>query len=70
MESTKYGIISSQNIHFVTKCSFRHNLTEANKQKTYLTKVKEYELMMEMPFRPLNMESFGHKMLISSQQFL
>ena len=57
--------------HLVTKCSFCHNLTEATKQKTYLTKaVKEYELMMEMPCRPLNMESFGHKMLISSQQFL
>ena len=27
----------------VTKCSFRHNLTEDAKQKTYLTKlVKEY----------------------------
>ena len=24
--------------------------------------------MMEMPCRPLNMESFDHKMLISSQQ--
>ena len=43
--------------HFVTKCSFCHNLTEATKQKTHLTKtVKEYALMMEMPCRPLNME--------------
>ena len=66
METTKYGIILSQNVYFVTKCSFRHNLTEATKQKTYLTKaVKEYELILEMPCRPLNMESFGHKMLIS-----
>ena len=57
--------------HLDTKCSFCHNLTEATKQKTYLTKaVKEYELMMEMPCRPLNMESIGDKMLILSQQFL
>ena len=52
----------------VTKRSFCHNLTGASKQKTYLTKVvKEYALMMEMPCRPLNMESFGHKIFISSQ---
>ena len=45
----------------VTKCSFRHNLTGASKQKTYLTKVvKEYALMKEKPFRPVNMESFVH----------
>ena len=80
METSKYGIIWSQNVHFVTtllkpqnkkrnihlrckfcvdhkiwnnlvtKCSFRHNLTGASKQKTYLTKVvKEYVLMKEMP---------------------
>ena len=56
--------------HLETKCSFCHNLTEATKQKTYLTKaVKEYELMMEMPCRPLNMESFGHKMFILSQPY-
>ena len=55
----------------VTKYKFHHNLTEATKQKTYLTKaVKEYALMMEMLCRPLNMESFGHKMFILSQQFL
>ena len=54
--------------HFVTKCSFRHNLTEVTKQENYLTKaVKEYALMLEMPWRPLNMESFHHKMFISSQ---
>ena len=52
----------------VTKCSFRHNLIEATKQKTYLTKAfKEYALMMEMLCRPLNMEWFSHKMFISSQ---
>ena len=52
--------------HLVTKCSFGHNLNEATRQKTDLTiDVKEHELMMEMPCRPLNMESFGHKMLIS-----
>ena len=35
--------------HLVTKCSFRHNLTGASKQKTYLTKVvKEYALMKKM----------------------
>ena len=54
METTKYGIILSQNVHFVTKCSFRRNLTEATKQKTYLTKPDA--LMMEMLCRPLNME--------------
>ena len=36
--------------HLVTKYSFCHNLTEAIKQQTYLTKaVKEYALIMEMP---------------------
>ena len=36
---------------------------EANKQKTYfMNVVKEYALMMEMPCRPLNTESFGQKM--------
>ena len=55
----------------LTMESFCHNLPEATKQKTYLTKVvKEQALMMEMPSRPINMESFGHKMFISSQQFL
>ena len=49
----------------VTKCTFRHNLTEATKQKTDLAKaVKDYELMMEMPCIPLNIESFGHKMFL------
>ena len=55
----------------VTKCSFCHNFTGASNQKTSLTKVvKEYALMMEMLCKPLNMESFSHKILISSQQFL
>ena len=41
---------------------------EATKQKTYLTKVvKEYSLIQEMSCKPLNMESFSHKMLILSQ---
>ena len=57
--------------HLATTFSFHHNFPEATKQKKYLTKaVKEYELIMEMTCRPLNMESFGHKMFISSQQFL
>ena len=52
-------------IHLVTKCSFSHNLTEASKQKNYLMNVvKEYVLMTEMSCRPLNIESFGHKMFI------
>ena len=52
----------------VTKCSFRHNFTGASNQKTSLTKVvKEYVLMQKMSWRPLRMESFGHKMFISSQ---
>ena len=55
----------------VTKYSFRHNLTEATKQKPYLSKaVKEYALMMEMLCITLNMELFRHKLFISSQQFL
>ena len=54
--------------HLVRKCSFRHNLTGAHKKKTYLTNVvKESVLMKEMPYRPLNMESFGHKIIILSQ---
>ena len=58
-------------IHLVTKWSFSHKLIEATKPKTYLTKVvKEYALMMEIVCAPLNMESFGNKMLILSQQFL
>ena len=60
METTKYGIISSQNVHFIT--------TLNSKQKTYLTKVvKAYAIIMEMMCRPLDMESFGHKMFIVSQ---
>ena len=56
--------------HLVIKCSFCHNLTEATKQKTYVTKaVKEYALMMEMLCITLNMELFSHKLFISSQQF-
>ena len=51
----------------VTKCSFGHNLKGVSRQKTYLTKVvKGYALMMEIPCRPLNMESVGEKMFISS----
>ena len=58
METTKYGIIWSQNVHFVT------NLLKPLNKKTYITiVVKEYALMMEMPCRPINMESFGHEML-------
>ena len=49
----------------VAKCSFCQNPTGVYKQKTYLTKVvKEYALMKEMPYRPLNMELFGHKIFI------
>ena len=60
------GTSSGNNVrHLVTKCSFSHNITDASKQKTYLTNFfKEYALMKEMP---LNMESFCHKMLILSQ---
>ena len=58
--TTKYGIIWSQIVYFVTS-----KLMPLNKQKTYLTKVvKEYELIKEMLCRPLNMESFGHKIFI------
>ena len=54
----------------VTKCSFRHNFTGASNHKTSLTKLaKEYALIKEMSWRPLNMESFGHKKLISSQSY-
>ena len=62
MQTIKYGIIWSQKVE---------NLTSGTKQKTYLTKVvKEYALMMEMPCRPINMESFGHQIFILLQQFL
>ena len=56
------GIIWSQMVHFVT------TLLKPLNKKTYLTKVvKEYALMKEMPCRPLNMESFGHKIFIQSK---
>ena len=55
----------------ITKCSFPHKFTDASNKKTSLTKVvKEYALMKEMPYRPLNMESFGHKIFILSQLYL
>ena len=45
--------------------SFGHNITGASNQKTVLTKVvKEYALIQEMSWRPLTMDSFGHKMFI------
>ena len=57
--------------HLVTKCSFHHTVTEATKQKTDLAiVVEEFALMIKMPCRPVNLESFGHNMFISSQQFL
>ena len=50
--------------------SFRHNFTGVSNQKTSLTIVfKEYVLIHEMSWRPLNMESFRHKMFISSQPY-
>ena len=52
----------------VTKCSFRHNLTEATSKQNYLTKVvKEYVLIQEMSWRSVNRESFGQKTFILSQ---
>ena len=51
--------------------SFCHNFTGATNKKTYLTKVvKEYALIKEMSWRPAYMESYGHKMFISSQPYL
>ena len=62
MKTTKYGIIWSQNAHFV--------ITGASNQKTSLTKVvKEYVLIHEMSLIPINMESFRHKLFISSQPY-
>ena len=59
METTKYGVIWSQNVHFVI-C--------ASNKKTSLTKVvKEYALINKMSWRLVNMESFGQKMFILSQ---
>ena len=50
METTKYGIIWSQNVHFVTTLLLPI-------KKNNLTKVfKEYALLKEMSSRPLNME--------------
>ena len=51
METTKYGIIWSQNVHFIKTL-----LGPLNKNLV----VKEYALMKEMG-------SFGHKMFILSQ---
>ena len=56
--------------YLVTKCSFCHNSTGNSNQKTSLTKVvKEYVLIQEMSWKSLYMESFGHKMFISSQPY-
>ena len=53
----------------VTKYPFCHNLTEATKQKTYLMNVvKEYALIQEMSWRPLNVESFGHNLTEATKQ--
>ena len=50
METTKYGIIWSQNVDFVT------TLLVPPIKKTSLTNVvKEYALIKEMLCRPLNM---------------
>ena len=51
-------------------CKYALICTTFTKQKTYLTKVvKESALIKEMSFRPVNMESFGHKMFILSQSY-
>ena len=48
---TKYAVISSQNAHFVT------TLLAPLIKKTSLTKVvKEYVIIQEMAWRPLNIE--------------
>jgi len=61
METTKYAVISSQNVHFVT------TLLVPIIKKNSLTKVvKEYALIKEKSCRPINMESIGHKTFISS----
>ena len=55
---------------FGHKCSFYHNHTGAVNQKTSFTKVvKEYILIKEMSWRPLYIESFGHKMFILSEPY-
>ena len=54
----------------VTKSSFCHNLTCASNQKTYFTKnVRLGVIRKEMLPKPLNMQPFGHKTLISSQPY-
>ena len=64
METTNYGIIWSQNVHLVT------TLLVTLMKPNLLTKVvKEYALIQKMSWRPLNMESFGHKIFISSQPY-
>ena len=48
-----------------TKCSYHQNFTGVSNQKSSLTKVvKEYVLTQEKSWRPVNMESFGHKIII------
>ena len=54
--------------HLVTKCSFHHIFIGTSKQRTSLTKVvKEYAIMKERSWIPVNRESFGHKVFISSE---
>ena len=61
---TKYAVISSQNFHFVI------TLQVTSDQKTSLMKVvKEYALIKEMSYRPLNMELFCHQIFILSQPY-
>ena len=53
---------------FGHKMFIYQNFTGAYNQKTNLGKVdKEQALIQKMSWRPLNMESFGHKMIIWSQ---
>ena len=63
MKTTKYEIIWSQNVHIVKTLLVPVNKTFFNNF------FKEYALIQEMSWRPLNMELIGHKMLISSQPF-
>ena len=53
----------------VTKCSLRHNFIDNSNQKNSVTKVvKEYVLIQEMSWRPLNMESFRHNLTEATKQ--
>ena len=66
------GLLSTLHfIHLVTKQSFRQNLNYTSNQKTYLTKVATFDILMENMYeKDKIMHSFGHKTVVSSKSKL